>query len=264
MCYYIIMQETRELYYLKDKQLYTMILSDDEYFYFKECKIDSFIDVSLWISPERSISVNYKVFEMNDNSNELKLLKSNVEFRNIIYMSECTLWQTSAYEHIKFNYLYNPTSKNFYIKHSPYWAFTSFKLRYESIYNFMSSILKYHYYKNLNDIDNCHALNEEIKLLVSGDPSDLRFDFYNIRQIKEKFHRSNEFTTSMQFFNALEWFEKNFMYFKTLNLETINDMCPICLDNKECIKGHFNCSHHVCNECFVQMTKNICMLCRSS
>jgi len=42
------------------------------------------------------------------------------------------------------------------------------------------------------------------------------------------------------------------------------DDCPICLDNKECKIGYFNCSHSLCVDCYKSLNKKICMFCRSS
>ena len=55
--------------------------------------------------------------------------------------------------------------------------------------------------------------------------------------------------------------------------EKLNLTCPICLDEKYCVEGYFDCDHHVCIECYslIKTSKRFkkdimilrCPLCRS-
>ena len=35
--------------------------------------------------------------------------------------------------------------------------------------------------------------------------------------------------------------------------EKLNLTCPICLDEKYCVEGYFDCEHHVCKDCYSLM-----------
>jgi hypothetical protein len=47
-------------------------------------------------------------------------------------------------------------------------------------------------------------------------------------------------------------------------LETKVLECPICLEDKMCEVGHFNCRHHLCKDCFMCLKFKLCMMCRAT
>ena len=90
-----------------------------------------------------------------------------------------------------------------------------------------------------------------------------------LKQLIKYFNNSNK----LQFINSHDLNDKFNAYMyefnKILNiyqrpLENIqNTECPICLDVKTCIIGHFKCQHYICSDCLPLLKTQICCLCRS-
>jgi hypothetical protein len=57
------------------------------------------------------------------------------------------------------------------------------KLIFESIFDIASNIMKYQYYKKLDDMNKCNELVETIKLMISNNPDNLVDDYYNMRSV---------------------------------------------------------------------------------
>jgi hypothetical protein len=232
----------------KSGQVCKITKRDDNFIYFREQKLINEFNLTLDSGQYQTV-IPYRKYSIKDNKGpEMKL-----DYDAFVCYSD--FGQTYTKEEI--NIMHSCNKKICYDT-----CFlvdkTVFKNDFEHIteqqlyFEFASNLLCYRYSKNV-------IYKTEIEKMLNTHTNSL---FIKTKDLIVKVYNSIFKRVIINYDEAVRFFESGGIIEDKLIL--IVDECPICLDSKDCYKGYFKCSHHLCKECFGKFDNNPkCMMCRS-
>lgn len=234
-------------------QNYIISETDTEIIY-QECHKDSNI-MSHNILYSNIISTyiyHYSKF-VNDNKKDKNMLINNLIDKNIIvvdeldddiYFERVKVLDENLNHHNELKTIHYGYFESFFYK-NPFKFDTLIQLnQYLYMYTFMKEH-KLNFRNNSEKIKDVILQNET--LFIDALNESVKYNYHI--DVQDKLYMLNNIIT---YIHPQQIFE-------TKVLE-----CPICLDDKMCEVGHFNCCHHLCKDCFKCLKAKLCMMCRAT